>query len=181
MGNMIEKTMDEIKSAVREIPDFPKPGINFKDITPILKDPGLFKKVIDIFYSRYKNKNINAIAAIEARGFIFGAALAQKMGASFVPIRKKGKLPYKTVSATYDLEYGTDAVEMHSDALKPGDRVIILDDLAATGGTAAASAILAEKLGAHVEEVAFVIELTFLNPRQKLKNYNFFSITQFDS
>jgi len=171
--------MKEIRDGIRDIPDFPKPGIIFKDITPILKDPKLFKKVIDIFAKRYRDSGVTTIAAIESRGFIFGSALALKLGVAFIPIRKKGKLPYKTISATYGLEYGTDTIEMHEDALNAEDKVLILDDLAATGGTSKAAAELVEKLGAKVIGVAFVIELAFLNPRKKLAGYDFFSIIEF--
>ena len=171
--------MQDIRKAIRDIPDFPKPGIIFKDITPILKSHPLFRKTISILVDRYKDKAIDAVAAIESRGFIFGSTLALELGVPFIPVRKKGKLPYKTVSATYELEYGTDSVEMHEDALNPGDNVLIFDDLAATGGTAKATAELVEKVGAKVAEMAFVIELTFLNPRDKLSGYDVFSIVQF--
>jgi adenine phosphoribosyltransferase len=171
---------DELRQTIRDIPDFPKPGIIFKDITPVLKSPELFERVISEFHFRYRARRITAIVAIEARGFIFGGALAERMGISFIPVRKKGKLPYETVSATYDLEYGTDTVEMHSDALQPGDRVVVLDDLVATGGTAEATARLCEQLGAEVVELAFVIELAFLNPRKKLERFPVFSMVSFD-
>lgn len=171
--------MEDIKRAIRDIPDFPKKGIIFKDITPVLKDPILFKKVIDSFAEHYKDKGVTAVAAIESRGFIFGSALALKLAVPFIPIRKKGKLPYKTVSATYALEYGTDTIEMHKDAINADDNVLIFDDLAATGGTAKATIELVEKLGAKVAGIAFVIELSFLNPRQKLAGYDFFSLIQF--
>ena len=171
--------MEEIRNAIRDIPDFPKPGIIFKDITPILKDPALFGKTIDIFVEHYRDRGVSAVVSIESRGFIFGSVLALKLGVPFIPIRKKGKLPYKTVTATYELEYGTDSVEMHEDALNPGDNVLILDDLVATGGTAKATAELVEKVGAKVLEIAVVIELAFLNPRQKLAGYDIFSIVQF--
>jgi adenine phosphoribosyltransferase len=171
---------EELRNTIRDIPDFPKPGIIFKDITPVLKSPELFKKVIEAFYERYREKGIAAIVAIEARGFIFGGALANRMGLPLIPVRKKGKLPYETVSATYELEYGTDSVEMHSDALRSGDRVVVLDDLVATGGTAEATARLCEQLGAEVVELAFVIELAFLNPRKKLDRYSVFSMVTFE-
>jgi adenine phosphoribosyltransferase len=171
---------EELRKTIRDIPGFPKPGIIFKDITPVLKSPTLFRKVIDTFCKRYEDKGITAIVAIESRGFIFGGASAERMGVPFIPVRKKGKLPYTTVTATYELEYGTDSVEMHSDALKPGDRVVVLDDLVATGGTAEAAARLCEQLGAEVVELAFVIELAFLNPRKKLSRYSVFSMVVFD-
>jgi adenine phosphoribosyltransferase len=170
---------EKLRTTIRDIPDFPKPGIIFKDITSVLKSPELFCEVINAFKNRYRDKGITAIVAIEARGFIFGGALAERMGVPFIPVRKKGKLPYKTVSATYDLEYGTDSVEMHSDALRPGDRVVVLDDLVATGGTAEATARLCEQLGAEVVELAFVIELAFLDPRKKLEQYSVFSMVTF--
>ena len=171
--------MRDIRKAIRDIPDFPKQGIIFKDITPLLKNPKLFKKVINTFAKKYKNRGVTAIAAIESRGFIFGAALALKLGIPFIPVRKKGKLPYKTISATYALEYGTDTIQMHEDAITSNDKVLILDDLAATGGTAKATAELIEKVGAKVAGFAFVIELAFLNPRQKLAGYDFYSLLQF--
>jgi adenine phosphoribosyltransferase len=171
---------EKLRKTIRDIPDFPKPGIIFKDITPVLKSPELFRKVIETFCERYRDEGIAAIVAIEARGFIFGGALAERMGIPFIPVRKKGKLPYKTVSATYELEYGTDSVEMHSDALQPGDKVVVLDDLVATGGTAEATARLCEQLGAEVVELAFVIELAFLNPRKKLDKYPVFSMVTFE-
>lgn len=180
MDDSITELSEELRKTIRDIPDFPKPGIIFKDITPILSSSELFKKVIGAFHQRYRDKGIAAIVAIEARGFIFGGALAERMGVSFIPVRKKGKLPYKTVSATYDLEYGTDTLEMHSDALQPGDRVVVLDDLVATGGTAEATARLCEQLGAEVVELAFVIELAFLNARKKLQRYKVFSMVAFD-
>ncbi len=171
--------MDEIRNAIRDIPDFPKPGIVFKDITPVLKDPALFDKTIGILYDRYKDREVNAVAAIESRGFIFGSVLALRLKVPFIPIRKKGKLPYRTISATYELEYGTDTVEMHEDALSEGDNVLIVDDLVATGGTAKATAELVEKVRARVLEMAFVIELAFLQPREKLAGYQVFSIVEF--
>ncbi|MDP2899016.1 MAG: adenine phosphoribosyltransferase [bacterium] len=171
---------EKLRRTIRDVPDFPKPGIIFKDITPVLKSPELFRKVIQAFCDRYREKGVTAIVAIESRGFIFGGALAERMGVPFVPVRKKSKLPYKTVSATYELEYGTDSVEMHADALGQGDRVVVLDDLVATGGTAQATARLCEQLGAEVVELAFVIELAFLHPRKKLSKYPVFSLVTFD-
>jgi adenine phosphoribosyltransferase len=171
---------EALRATIRDIPDFPQPGILFKDITPVLKSPELFHRVTETFSDRYRDKGITAIVGIESRGFIFGGALADRMGLPFVPVRKKGKLPYKTVSATYELEYGTDSVEMHSDALGSGDRVIVLDDLVATGGTAEAAGRLCEQLGAEVVELAFVIELGFLHPRKKLERYNLYSMVVFE-
>ena len=159
-----------LKAAIRDIPDFPTHGIIFKDITPILSDGDLFSKVIDSFAKRYSAKDIDVIIGIESRGFIFGAPLAYKMGTSYVPVRKKGKLPYKTVETSYDLEYGSATIEMHVDAIRPGQKVVIVDDLLATGGTAAATCALVEKQGGHIVECAFVVELAFLNGRDKLKS-----------
>jgi len=157
-----------IKEYIRDIPDFPIEGIIFKDITPLLQHADAFSKVIDAFYERYKDKEINAVVSADARGFIFGAPLALRLGVSFVPVRKPGKLPYKTVEATYKKEYGTDTLCMHEDAIKGGDRVLIIDDLLATGGTVAAMIELVEKLGGTVVEAGFVIGLSFLNGEQKL-------------
>jgi adenine phosphoribosyltransferase len=167
--------VEKIRAAVRDIPDFPKPGILFKDITPILADPALFRAAVDIFVQRHHDGKITKIAAVESRGFVFGAAVAYLLGVGLVPIRKKGKLPYSTIDATYDLEYGTATLEIHKDAVKAGDRVVLIDDLLATGGTAVASAGLIERLGASVVEVDFLIELAFLNGREKLKKYKIFA------
>lgn len=159
-----------IKSRIRDVPDFPTPGIMFKDITPILSDHETFTRVINAFAERYAAKNVDVVMGIESRGFIFGAPLAYKLGKAYVPIRKKGKLPYKTVEESYDLEYGSATIEMHIDAVKPGQRVVIIDDLLATGGTAAATCALVERQGGHVVECAFVVELAFLKGREKLKS-----------
>lgn len=158
-----------LRTAIRDVPDFPKPGIIFKDITPILSDSKLFNKVIDSLAERYAKKGIDTIVGIESRGFLFGAPLAYKLGKACVPVRKKGKLPYHTVEESYDLEYGSATIEMHTDAVRPGQRVIVVDDLLATGGTATATCNLVEKQGAHVVECAFVVELAFLNGRDRLK------------
>ncbi len=170
---------DEVKNIIRDIPDFPKPGIIFKDITPLLKHKDLFKKVIDEFASRYTDKKIDFVACIEARGFMLGSALAYKLGAGLIPIRKKGKLPHKTINATYALEYGYDSLEMHVDAIGPGHRVVLIDDVLATGGTAKATAGLIEQLGGHLIEIAFLMELEFLKGRGKLNNYNVFSLVKY--
>ncbi len=170
-----------LRDAIRDIPDFPKPGIVFKDITPLLCNGALFARTIDIFAERYRNQKIDTVLGIESRGFIVGAALAYKLGAGFCVVRKPGKLPYQTHSASYDLEYGTDTLEIHVDALPEKARVVIADDLIATGGTAAATAQLVSKLGAEVIECAFVIELAFLNGREKLKPHRVFSVLQYDS
>ena len=170
-----------IRGAIRDIPDFPKPGIVFKDITPLLSNGPLFGKTIDLIAERYRGQKIDTVLGIESRGFIFGSALAYKLGAGFSVVRKPGKLPYETHSASYDLEYGKDTLEIHIDAVAPNSRVIIADDLIATGGTAAATAELVSKLGATVVECAFVIELSFLNGREKLKPHGIFSVLQYDS
>lgn len=173
--------MHKLASAVRNIPDFPKKGIVFRDITTLLKDPASYKESIQTFLERYQKTRIDKIACIESRGFIFGSVLAEKMGVGFIPIRKKGKLPAEKIQEEYDLEYGKDSVEIHTDAIVPGDQVLIHDDLLATGGTAAAACRLVEKLGGKVVGVSFLIELSFLNGREKLKGYDVFSIIQYDS
>ncbi len=159
-----------LKKHIRDIPDFPKPGIIFKDITPILSDSAVYTRVIDELADRYSKKKIDAIVGIESRGFLFGTSLAYRLAKPFIPVRKKGKLPYKTVEATYDLEYGSATIEMHVDALQTGQKVLIIDDLLATGGTAAATCFLVEKQGGQIVECAFVVELAFLNGRKKLKH-----------
>jgi len=173
------KIMDEMKTKIRDVPDFPKKGIIFKDITPLLADVRSFQSIIDTLAKKYADKTIDAIVAVESRGFIFGSALAYRMDAGFVPVRKKGKLPYKTTKVEYALEYGTDVVEMHEDALHKGSRVLLIDDVLATGGTAKASCDLIEKVGGQVVECAFVIELGFLNGREKLKGHEVFSLIQY--
>ena len=167
--------VSKIKAAIRDIPDFPKKGIIFKDITPVLGDPAVFKKVIDIFSKRVAEKKATKIAAIDARGFIFGGAVADRLGIGFVPIRKKGKLPYKTFDASYDLEYGSATISIHQDAFKKGEKVVIMDDLLATGGTAAAAADLVEKAGGVVVDLVFLVELSFLHGREKLKGRDIFA------
>lgn len=170
---MTEKppTLSEIQNAIRSIPDFPKAGILFKDITPLLADARLFAGSINLLTENFQPGTVDAVVGIDARGFIFAAAAAMKLGAGFVPVRKKGKLPYQTHEQDYALEYGTATVAMHVDALKPGSRVLLIDDLLATGGTAAAAAALVGKLGAEILEISFLIELSFLGGRQKLKQY----------
>ena len=167
--------MDQVRDAIRDIPDFPKPGILFKDITPVLSDPALFRSVISFFASRHQDAPPDRIAGIEFRGFIFGAALADRLGVGFIPIRKKGKLPAETLDATYDLEYGTATLEIHKDALRPGERVLLIDDLLATGGTAKAAAGLIEALGGVVMEIDFLVELSFLNGCNQLANQTVFA------
>ncbi len=169
----------DLKTAIRDIPDFPKKGILFKDITTLLENGELFQKVIDELADHYKSKKIEKVIGIESRGFIFGAALAYKLKAGVIPIRKKGKLPYKTISATYALEYGTDTLEMHEDAVKKGTRVLIVDDLLATGGTAKATAELLKKVGAKIVGIAILIELTFLKGRENLKGQDVFSLIKY--
>src|SRR5881394_4611034 len=164
-------TAADIERAIRNVADFPKPGIQFKDITPVLADPKLFSGTIDLLIDGFKPGQVDAVVGIDARGFIFAAAAAVKLQAGFVPVRKKGKLPYQTHEEDYALEYGSATIAMHVDALKPGSRVLLIDDLLATGGTAGAAAALVKKLGGRILEIAFLIELKFLNGRDRLKDY----------
>ena len=166
---MLPVTASEIEQAIRNVPDFPKPGIQFKDITPVLADARLFAGSIDLLTQKFQPGSVDAVVGIDARGFIFAAAAATKLHAGFVPVRKKGKLPYQTIEQDYALEYGHATVAMHVDALKPGARVVLIDDLLATGGTSAAAVGLMQKLGAQILEITFLIELKFLNGREKLK------------
>jgi adenine phosphoribosyltransferase len=166
---MIQTNPADIERAIRTVADFPKPGIQFKDITPVLADPKLFSGCIDLLIDGFKPGQVDAVVGIDARGFIFASAAAIRLEAGFVPVRKKGKLPFKTHEQEYDLEYGTASIAMHIDALKPGARVLLIDDLLATGGTAAAAASLVQKLGAQILEISFLIELKFLNGRDRLK------------
>src|SRR5271168_1121471 len=172
--------MDDLKKMIREVPDYPKPGILFYDLTTLLKDKTGFHVMIDRLCDHYRGHTIDIVAGIEARGFIFAPALAYRLGAGFVPVRKPKKLPARTASITYQLEYGTDTLELHEDAIQPGQRVIICDDLLATGGTAAATAKLIEQLGGTVEGAAFAVELTFLKGRSKLQGLDIFSLIQYD-
>jgi adenine phosphoribosyltransferase len=172
-------TMVKLAKIIRDIPDFPKPGIIFKDITPLIGDPQAFKTVINLLAKKYKNIKIDKIMCVESRGFIFASALAYKLGIGIVPVRKPGKLPYKTVKETYALEYGTDTLEMHIDAFKKGARVLIIDDLLATGGTVKACTSLVKKLGGKIAGIGFAIELEFLHGRDKLKGFDVFSIIKF--
>lgn len=172
--------MKEFRAAIRDIPDFPKKGIVFKDITPLLQSGRLFQKVIDEMAERCRGKKIDCVAAIESRGFIFGAALAYKLGVGFIPIRKKGKLPYETVSVTYSLEYGEDTLEVHKDAFSPGAEVLVIDDLLATGGTLKAVCQLIEKLKAKVAHIICLVELSFLNGRSPLGRYSCECLVAFD-
>ena len=164
-------TADQISEAIRDVPDFPKPGIVFKDITPVLADPELFAGCIDLLCDGYKPGDVDAVVGIDARGFIFAAGVALKLSAGFVPVRKKGKLPYDTHEESYDLEYGSNTVALHIDAVNPGDRVLLVDDLLATGGTAAAAAKLLRKIDANILEIRFLIELGFLNGSEKLDGF----------
>ncbi len=173
--------MMDLKSAIRSVPDFPKKGIVFRDITTLLLDKTAFKQSIDELESFCQGKKIDKILGIESRGFIFGGILADRLGAGFVPIRKKGKLPAKTFVQEYQLEYGTDSIEIHSDALAAGDSVLIVDDLIATGGTLEAACKLVEKNKAIVTGIAALVELTFLNGRQKLNKYDIISLVKYDS
>jgi adenine phosphoribosyltransferase len=170
----------ELYAAIRNIPDFPKPGIQFKDITPLLSNPAAFRSAIELFVTACRNQSAQKIAGIDARGFLFGATVAYEMGIGFVPIRKKGKLPYQTRSISYELEYGSSAVEVHTDAFAGGDRVVLIDDLLATGGTASAAIKLIESCEARVVEAIFLIELTALDGRGKLAPHPVRSILQFD-
>jgi len=171
--------MDQLKQIIRDIPDFPKKGIIFKDITPLLSDAKSFQRVVDLLADRYINENIDQIVGIEARGFILGAAIAYKLGTGLTLVRKPGKLPYKTRSVSYDLEYGTDTLEIHADAFNPGDRVVIVDDLLATGGTMAAVVDLVQEMGAEIFECAFMAELDFLKGRDKLPAEKVYSLMTF--
>ncbi len=173
--------MDELKKIIREVPDYPKPGILFYDITTLLKNAEAFKKVIDLLTERYRDKGIDKVLGIDSRGFIFAPCVAYNLGVGFVPVRKKGKLPAETLSVDYDLEYGSNTIEIHKDSLEPGERVIIIDDLIATGGTATATAELVKSLGAELVEMAFMIELTFLKGRDSLpENTEVFSVLKYD-
>jgi len=173
-------SLEELKRIIRQVPDFPKPGILFYDITTLLKHPAGLRTVIEALAERYRALRPELIAGIEARGFIFAPALAYALGAGFVPVRKPNKLPAATERIEYSLEYGVDALEIHKDAIQPGARVLIVDDLLATGGTAAAVARLVEKLGGRVLGIGFVVELTFLGGRRKLDGYDVFSLLQYE-
>jgi adenine phosphoribosyltransferase len=175
-----QKNCGYIKSKVRSIPDWPIKGVIFRDITTLLQDPKAHREISTIFYNRYADQNVDKIVGIDARGFLFGSVLAYKLDVGFIPIRKKGKLPYKTIGESYTLEYGEETVEIHEDALSSGERVVIIDDLMATGGTMAAAASLVRKLGAEIIECAFVLELPDLNGREKLGNQKVFSIVEFE-
>lgn len=169
----------DLSAYIRDIPDFPKPGIIFKDITPLLHAPEAFKYVSDTLTERYRGKGLNGIVAIESRGFMFAAPVCYALDLPLIPARKPGKLPYKTIAETYDLEYGSATLEVHEDALKKGDRVLVLDDLLATGGTLGATCRLIDRLGGEVAEIATVIELSFLNGREKLCGLPYYSMLKY--
>ncbi len=170
---------EDLKQFIREVPDFPKPGVSFKDITTLLNNPVAFRMCIDLLAERYEPLGLNKIVGVESRGFIFAAPLAYRLGVGLVPVRKKGKLPAECVQQQYELEYGADIVEMHKDAVQPGDRVLVLDDVIATGGTLAAACKLTEVLGGEVVEAAAVLELLFLDGRHKLENRPFYTMVQY--
>jgi adenine phosphoribosyltransferase len=176
---MTDPRLDLIAAKIRDIPDFPKPGILFKDITPLLADPEAFTACLDLIAARFPAESFDAIVGIESRGFIFASALAARLRKPFVPVRKPGKLPFETLRVAYELEYGTDAVEIHKDALKPGQRALLVDDLIATGGTGWAATELVRKLGAEVIGAAFVIELTFLPGAERMKPVETFSLLRY--
>ena len=169
-----------LKEKIRTVPHWPIQGVMFRDITTLLQDAEAFRCACDMFYDRYKHMKVDTIVAIDARGFIFGAVLAYKLNIGFVPVRKKGKLPPKTISQEYSLEYGTNVVEMNEHGIRQGDKVVIVDDLIATGGTVAAAAKLVESLGGEVIECAFLVELPDLKGREKIKGYKIFTLTEFE-
>ena len=173
--------MDDLKKLIREIPDYPKPGILFYDLTTLLKDKQGFHNLVDRLCDHYMDRQVDVVVGVEARGFIFAPALAYRLGAGFVPVRKAKKLPAKTAKVSYQLEYGTDTLEIHEDAIRPGQSVLISDDLLATGGTAAATVKLVKTLGGNVNGAAFAVELTFLNGRAKLPGLDVFSLIRYDA
>lgn len=179
MSATAEALSNRLKSIIRDVPDFPKPGIIFKDITPLLADPAAFRELVKAFADEFRGAGITKVLCIESRGFLLAPPIAMELGAGIVPVRKKGKLPYKRVSASYALEYGTDTLEMHEDAVKPGEKVLVLDDVLATGGTAAAVCEMAEKLGGQVAGVAMLIELEFLKGRAKLGDRKVHSLIKY--
>lgn len=185
-GREVERLMPDdlaiqLKRSIRRIPDFPTKGIVFRDITTLWKDPVLLRKSVDAIYDHFKEKKIDVILGIEARGFVFGALLSERFGVGFVPARKLGKLPFEKVIETYKLEYRTDGLELHRDAIRSGDRVLIVDDLMATAGTALAAAKMVETLGGVIVGLAFVVELAFLHGREKLANYDVLSLVRYES
>jgi len=179
-GKQVARKGIDLRQYIRDIPDWPKKGILFYDITPLLADPKAFSAAVEALCADFSDTGIEYVAAVEARGFIFGSTVAEKLGAGFVPIRKKGKLPWQTQSITYDLEYGTDTLEIHSDAVRSGAKVLMVDDLLATGGTMATACKLIEKIGGDVAGIAFLIELVFLGGREKLTDYEVTSIISYE-
>ena len=175
----LQPRIEALKAKIRDVPDFPKKGIVFKDITTLLKDPALFRRTIDLLAVLCGERTVDKVVAIESRGFILGGVLASRLNAGFVPVRKPGKLPAKTLTASYELEYGTDSLEIHEDALTRGDRVLIVDDVIATGGTARAVGDLVDRLGANVSAYAFLVELTFLKGREKLPGREILSLIRY--
>jgi adenine phosphoribosyltransferase len=171
--------MDDLKHYIREVPDWPKPGILFYDITTLLKDPLALRMTVDRFVWLYASEKVDKVVGMESRGFMFGPIVAYDLNAGFVPVRKPGKLPAKTIEESYALEYGSDKLQMHEDAIEPGEKVLIVDDLVATGGTASATAKLVEQRGGKVAGMGFIIELTFLDPRKKLAGYRLESLIQY--
>ena len=171
--------MDDLKQFIREVPDYPKPGILFYDITTLLKNPLALRMTVDRFVWLFNQQRVDKVVGMESRGFMFGPIVAYDLNAGFVPVRKPGKLPAKSVEQSYELEYGTDRLQVHRDAIQPGERVLIVDDLVATGGTARATAQLIEQLGGHVVGMGFIIELTFLQPRPRLSDYRLESLIQY--
>lgn len=170
----------KLRDKIRTVPNWPIEGVMFRDITTLLLDPEAFRETCDVLFERYKEMDIDKVVAIDARGFIFGAVLAYKLNVGFVPVRKEGKLPYKTISESYTLEYGENTVEMHIDAIKENERILVVDDLIATGGTISAATKLVEKLGGVIVECVFLVELPDLKGREKIKNYNIFNLTEFE-
>jgi adenine phosphoribosyltransferase len=171
--------IEQIEALIRDVPDFPEPGIVFKDITPVLADPIAFSTIIDLMVVHFGRGNVDKVVGIEARGFILGAPVAYHFGAGVIPVRKKGKLPHETINEEYALEYGTAALEIHKDAVRPGERVLVVDDVLATGGTAKAAANLVERIGGKVCGIATLIELDFLHGRDKLQGYDLFTLIHF--
>jgi len=173
--------VSDLSSHIRSVPDFPKQGINFKDITTLLKDPAAFQTAVSLLKDHYASTRVDKVVGIESRGFILGSVLAYHLGAGFVPVRKPGKLPAPTIRQEYELEYGVDCVEMHADAIRPGERILIHDDLLATGGTAEATCSLVNQMQGSIVGLSFLVELTFLKGRNRLKPHNVFSLIQYDA
>jgi adenine phosphoribosyltransferase len=171
--------IEQIKALIREVPDFPEPGVNFKDITPVLADPIAFSTIIDLIVVHFGRGNVDKVVGIEARGFILAAPVAYHFGAGFVPVRKKGKLPWRTASEEYELEYGSASLELHEDGVAPGERVLVVDDVLATGGTARAAASLVERVGGKVCGISCLIELDFLNGREKVDGHDLFTLIHY--